>query len=119
MTGGVVVVLGRTGRNFAAGMSGGIAYVLNEDGGFAGRCNLAMVGLEVVDGMPHDESTDAYELHRLLTMHRDHTGSKQAEKILEAFEDYQKLFVKVMPNDYRRVLEERAAKEAELEGVGR
>ena len=117
MTGGTVVVLGRTGRNFAAGMSGGVAYVLNEDGGFAGRCNMAMVGLEVVDGDSHDEDSEAYELHRLLTKHRDLTGSKQAEKVLAAFEDYQGLFVKVMPNDYRRVLEERAAKSAEMVGA--
>ncbi|MDQ3855847.1 MAG: glutamate synthase large subunit, partial [Chloroflexota bacterium] len=99
MTGGTVVVLGRTGRNFAAGMSGGIAYVLDEDGRFDRRCNLEMVGLERPTG-PVDEG----ELRGLIEQHHRLTGSPKARRVLEAWEHYFPMFVKVVPNDYRRVL---------------
>jgi glutamate synthase domain-containing protein 3 len=101
MTGGRVVVIGPTGRNFAAGMSGGIAYVLDEDGGFASRCNQSLVGLDPL--APADEE----ELLRLLVEHAARTGSPVAERLLDAWDPA--LFVKVLPHDYRRALAESAA----------
>jgi glutamate synthase domain-containing protein 2/glutamate synthase domain-containing protein 3 len=99
MTGGLVVVLGRTGRNFAAGMSGGYAYVLDEDGGFARRCNT-----ELVDVTPIvDEDVGA--LKALIEEHLARTGSAKARRILDEFGDYVTRFVKVIPGEYRRVLE--------------
>ena len=115
MTGGTVVVLGETGRNFAAGMSGGIAYVLDEDGQFKNRCNLARVSLEEVEGDPAEEGTDAHVLTELLRKHRDYTDSIRAGEILEAFSVFRKRFRKVLPHEYRRVLEEK--KERERLGV--
>ena len=100
MTGGRVVVLGRTGRNFAAGMSGGIAYVLDEDGGFPGRCNHELIGFEELD------ETDADELHALVEEHFAHTGSSVAERLLEDWEGAVPQFVKVVPHDYKRALED-------------
>jgi len=105
MTGGVVVVLGSTGRNFAAGMSGGIAYVLNEDGGFAKRCNLSMVDLE-----PVAEMDDKVVLKELIQQHADLTGSSVASHILANWDEYQPKFVKVFPKEYRRALTEQAQK---------
>ena len=129
MTGGVVVVIGHTGRNFAAGMSGGIAYVLDEDGTFETRCNMAMVELEPVpeeddileklhhhggdlahkgrvdvsgDMTRHDEE----RLLQLISNHRHLTGSTRAAHILENWEDFRGKFRKVMPVEYRRALEE-------------
>src|SRR5205814_93786 len=93
MTGGRVVVIGPTGRNFAAGMSGGIAYVLDEDGLFAGRCNTQLVGLE---GLTDD---DEIALRALLEEHVERTGSTVADALLESW-DVER-FVKVMPHDYR------------------
>jgi glutamate synthase (NADPH/NADH) large chain/glutamate synthase (ferredoxin) len=104
MTGGVVVVLGRTGRNFAAGMSGGIAFVLNEDGQFEHRCNLGMVELE-----PVVAAEDRQLLRAMIEAHRRHTGSRKAQKVLEAWDTMLPKFVKVMPVDYKRVLAERKA----------
>jgi glutamate synthase domain-containing protein 3 len=98
MTGGRVVVLGRTGRNFAAGMSGGIAYVLDEDGGFRGRCNDELVGLEPVD------ETDADELRALVVEHLERTGSEVAARLLAGWEAALPRFVKVLPHDYKRAL---------------
>jgi glutamate synthase (NADPH/NADH) large chain len=121
MTGGTVVVLGATGRNFAAGMSGGIAYVLDEDGGFAMRCNTAMVSLEplVTEAeqearLPRDiwhlgESDEAV-LRRLVENHARHTGSARAREILDNWPDWRGRFTKVFPNEYRRALGELAAK---------
>ena len=104
MTGGVVVVLGKTGRNFAAGMSGGAAYVWNEDGKFESRCNLGMVELEkVVD--PEDVQT----LKTLIENHARHTGSRKARMIVDSWPMMLPNFVKVMPLDYKRVLAERKA----------
>ena len=100
MTGGRVVVLGPTGRNFAAGMSGGIAYVLDEKGDFAGHCNKEMVHLTRLE--------DAQEIESVKDMvfrHVVHTGSRRATEILLAWDDWLPKFVRVMPNDYRRVLE--------------
>jgi glutamate synthase (NADPH/NADH) large chain len=129
MTGGVVVVLGPTGRNFAAGMSGGIAYVLDEDGTFESRCNMAMVELEPV---PADEEInaayfhhtgdletsgrveimsdmtryDAARLHLLISRHARLAGSRRAAHILENWDEYLPKFRKVMPIEYRRALAE-------------
>jgi glutamate synthase domain-containing protein 2/glutamate synthase domain-containing protein 1/glutamate synthase domain-containing protein 3 len=104
MTGGEVVVLGPTGRNFAAGMSGGIAYVLDEYGTFADRCNMGMVGFEA------PSAEDAVQLRALIEEHQQRTGSPVAADVLERFEELlgRGAFVKVMPHDYKRVLAERA-----------
>jgi glutamate synthase domain-containing protein 2/glutamate synthase domain-containing protein 1/glutamate synthase domain-containing protein 3 len=104
MTGGRVVVLGETGRNFAAGMSGGVAYVLDEQGSFSERCNMGMVGFEA----PSPE--DVAELRELIEEHAERTGSPVAARVLDGFEDLlaKGAFVKVMPHDYKRVLAERA-----------
>jgi glutamate synthase domain-containing protein 2/glutamate synthase domain-containing protein 1/glutamate synthase domain-containing protein 3 len=110
MTGGVVVVLGRTGRNFAAGMSGGVAYVLDEDDDFERSCNMAMVELERVRD-PEDVET----LRSLIDQHFRHTLSRRAEKILEKWQSKLPKFVKVMPVDYKRALAELAAERQKLE----
>ncbi|MBI2364475.1 MAG: glutamate synthase large subunit [Deltaproteobacteria bacterium] len=109
MTGGRVVVIGKTGRNFAAGMSGGIAYVLDEDGTFKNRCNLETVGLERLD------ERDVLEVEELLKRHAVYTRSARAWQILALWEENAPKFVKVMPRDYRRVLE--ALQEAEAKGL--
>jgi glutamate synthase (NADPH/NADH) large chain/glutamate synthase (ferredoxin) len=105
MTGGVVVVLGKTGRNFAAGMSGGVAFVLDDAGTFQSRCNTGMVELESVT-----TKDDKQLLHGLITKHFMYTGSRKAKQVLDAFEATLPKFVKVMPVDYKRVLEERKRK---------
>ncbi len=102
MTGGVAVVLGRTGRNFAAGMSGGVAYVLDGDGGFAGRCNTELVALEPL------EEEDAELVRGLVEEHLQRTGSAVAARLLAGWEAARERFVKVMPHDYRRALAELA-----------
>jgi glutamate synthase domain-containing protein 3 len=112
MTGGCVVVLGETGRNFAAGMSGGIAYVLDRDGQFPVHCNQSSVDL-----LPVEEEEDINELKRLIAEHQKLTGSTVAEKILAEWEKILPRFVKVFPTDYRRVLEERKKKQQILEEV--
>ena len=129
MTGGVAVVLGPTGRNFAAGMSGGIAYVLDEDGTFASRCNLAMVELEpmpaeedvnartyhhardlethgLVEVMSDMSQFDAARLYLLISRHARFTGSSVAAKILSDWSAWYPKFRKVMPVEYRRALHE-------------
>jgi glutamate synthase (NADPH) large chain len=131
MTGGIVVVLGQTGRNFAAGMSGGIAYVLDEDGTFPTRCNMAMVELEPVpdeeeinareyghaadlgahgrvDVLADMTRYDAARLHLLIARHARFAGSRRAAHILEHWETYLPKFCKVMPVEYRRALAELA-----------
>ncbi|OAI18814.1 glutamate synthase subunit alpha [Methylomonas lenta] len=133
MTGGIMVCLGPTGRNFAAGMSGGIAYVLNENGDFAKRCNMAMVelepiaaeddALEALDHQGGDMETmgrvdisrdmtrfDAIRLRHLISNHLHYTGSSLAERILADWSHYLPKFVKVMPVDYRRALSEMEAR---------
>ena len=99
MTGGCVVVIGRTGRNFAAGMSGGVAYVFDEKGDFKQRCNLAMVDLD-----PLTEGEEVDVIKELLKRHVRHTQSSVAEKLLAHWKATQPKFVKVMPKDYKRVL---------------
>ena len=99
MTGGVVVVLGRTGRNFAAGMSGGIAYVLDDDRTFAARCNTELVGLEPL------ELDDLRTLRELIEEHERRTESPVGARILADWQEQQRRFVKVIPHDYRAALE--------------
>ncbi len=99
MTGGVVVVLGPTGRNFAAGMSGGIAYVLDADGAFAARCNHELVGLEALGG------EDLPRLRALVEEHETRTDSPVAARLLADWESAVERFVKVLPHDYKRALE--------------
>ena len=105
MTGGRVVILGPTGRNFAAGMSGGIAYVYDDDDDFITRCNLGMVVLEKVE-----TAEDTAELKELIKRHQDKTDSSVAARILESWDDSLPKFIKVMPVDYKRVLEENRSK---------
>ena len=99
MTGGRVAVLGPTGVNFAAGMSGGIAYVLDETGLFDDRCNLGMVDLELVIDPP-----DQQELKTMIERHVKYTGSERGRHILESWESHLPYFVKVFPTDYKRAL---------------
>jgi glutamate synthase (NADPH/NADH) large chain/glutamate synthase (ferredoxin) len=103
MTGGHAVILGRTGRNFAAGMSGGVAYVLDEDGGFGRRCNMELVGFDPL------ERADVELLRALIEEHRERTGSTVAARVLDAWDEHLPRFVKVMPHDYKRALAELAA----------
>jgi glutamate synthase domain-containing protein 2/glutamate synthase domain-containing protein 1/glutamate synthase domain-containing protein 3 len=100
MTRGKVVVLGRTGRNFAAGMSGGVAYVLDEQRTFASRCNLSMVEL-----LPIDNASELDQLRALIARHQQYTDSEVARRVLDRWEDYAGKFVKVLPTEYRKVLE--------------
>jgi len=100
MTGGTVVVLGSAGRNFAAGMSGGTAYVLDEAGDFARRCNLQMVTLERLE-----ERAEIEEVRQLIQRHAESTRSQRSLKLLVLWEDYVPRFVKVMPKDYKRMLQ--------------
>ena len=110
MTGGRVVVLGKTGRNFAAGMSGGVAYVLDEAGNFPDHCNLEMVDLE-----PLVEAEDVEEVKDLIMRHTRYTQSAVGEKVLLHWEQNQPRFVKVMPRDYKRAM--LAMKESQERGV--
>ena len=109
MTGGRVVVIGPTGRNFAAGMSGGIAYVLADKEKFQIQCNQDMVDLDEMD----DEDKSAVKV--LLINHAEYTKSTVAKNILDHWSDYQTKFIKIMPKDYKRVLA--AIKKAEAEGT--
>jgi glutamate synthase (NADPH/NADH) large chain len=130
MTGGMVVVLGQTGRNFAAGMSGGVAYVLDEDGTFPQRCNMAMVQLEPIPEevaasemgaldshgrvhFNHLNKADEAALRGKIEKHLRYTGSARAKQILDNWNDYLPKFVKVMPTEYRRALLEMAAQQKE------
>jgi glutamate synthase (NADPH/NADH) large chain/glutamate synthase (ferredoxin) len=126
MTGGTVAVLGKTGRNFAAGMSGGIAYVYDEDGQFSKRCNTAMVSLEKVlttaeqtdtisQGIWHRGETDEAQLKKLLEDHNRWTGSKRARELLDNWDLSRTKFVKVFPLEYKRALGEIHAKRLALE----
>jgi len=101
MTGGRVVVLGATGSNFAAGMSGGIAYVFNEYGNFDYYCNMGMVELSLVE-----DRNDVNELQALISSHLIYTGSRKAKMILDDFNRFLPMFIKVIPYDYKKVLEE-------------
>jgi glutamate synthase (NADPH/NADH) large chain len=108
MTGGRAVILGPTGRNFAAGMSGGVAYVWDQGGDFITRCNLGMVELEQMT-----DPQDIDELRELIEAHRDATGSPVAAGILDRWPEAAREFTKVMPTDLKRVLAERQAHEEE------
>ncbi len=129
MTGGMVIVLGQTGRNFAAGMSGGVAYVLDEEGGFEKRCNLSMVALEAVPSeaeasetgevethgrvhFNHLDKADELVLREQIEKHLRYTGSPRARDILDNWQTYLPKFIKVMPTEYRRALQEMAAQQA-------
>ena len=113
MTGGMVVVLGRTGVNFAAGMSGGIAYVLDEDQLFDTKCNLEMVDVEPVTSVK-----DRTTLRQLVERHVMYTRSDHATRILRDWSEMLPRFVKVMPIDYRKALERMAEEESkETENV--
>jgi glutamate synthase (NADPH/NADH) large chain len=120
MTGGTVVVLGVTGQNFAAGMSGGVAYVYDEDGMFAKRCNMGMVSLEKVehaatvaaDAVHHLDQPDEVTLLALINKHAEYTDSGRAKAILADWENARGKFVKVMPNEYKRALVEMAEDKA-------
>jgi glutamate synthase (NADPH/NADH) large chain len=140
MTGGIVIVLGKTGRNFAAGMSGGIAYVLDEDGTFPSLCNMAMVELEALveeeevnagfyhhagdlDGHGKVEILsdmtryDAARLHLLISRHARFCGSRRAAQILKQWDDMLPKFRKVMPLEYRRALRELAKEKAAMQAA--
>jgi glutamate synthase (NADPH/NADH) large chain len=134
MTGGIVIVLGQTGRNFAAGMSGGVAYVLDEDGSFEQHCNLAMVELEPVPAeaaasetgeveahgrvhFNHLNKADEHVLLGFIKNHWQHTGSARARTMLDYWPQYLPKFVKVMPTEYRRALQEIAAQSQILGGI--
>jgi len=106
MTGGRVVVLGSTGSNFAAGMSGGIAYVLDEKGDFDYYCNMGMVELSLVE-----DRVDVHELNGLIARHFYFTKSKKAKMILDDFEKYLPMFIKIIPYDYKKVLHEQKLEE--------
>jgi len=110
MTGGRVIVLGRTGRNFAAGMSGGIAYILDEAGDFSGRCNMELVALEKLT-----DPNEIEEVWKLIQRHQTFTESERAARILANWQEFVPKFVKVMPKDYARVL--KSLKKAEENGL--
>jgi glutamate synthase (NADPH) large chain len=125
MTGGTVIVLGMTGRNFAAGMSGGLAYVLDEDGSFRTRCNLSMVQLDPVLSEAEQEAklpkdvwhmgqSDEAVLKAFVEKHARYTGSARARTILETWPESRVKFVKVFPTEYRRALGEMAARTGKL-----
>jgi len=130
MTGGMVIVLGQTGRNFAAGMSGGVAYVLDEEGGFEKRCNLSMVALEPVPAeaaasetgevsahgrvhFNHLNKADEIALREQIEKHQRYTNSPRAKQILDNWSAYLPKFTKVMPTEYKRALLEIAAQQKE------
>ncbi|MEI6392397.1 MAG: glutamate synthase subunit alpha, partial [Verrucomicrobiota bacterium] len=100
MTGGRVVVLGPTGRNFAAGMSGGVAYVLDEVGDFPRRCNLQMVALEALE-----DPDEIEQVWKMIQRHQTYTSSARAARILADWQQMVRKFVRVMPKDYKRVLQ--------------
>ncbi len=128
MTGGTVLVLGKTGRNFAAGMSGGIAYVYDEDGEFASRCNTTMVSLESVGTAAEQKSGGKTRLHKdlpdealvrkLLEDHNRWTGSRRARELLDTWAVSRTRFVKVFPNEYKRALLEMYEREVEAASTG-
>ena len=112
MTGGRAVILGPTGRNFAAGMSGGVAYVLDRDGSFETRCNMGLVGFDEIS------EADAIELHELIEEHHLRTQSAVAARILRDWEATLPRFKKVMPHDYKRALAEMAEEDAAAQREG-
>jgi len=113
MTGGRVIVLGRTGRNFAAGMSGGVAYVFDRAGDFSRKCNREMVDLETI--VDNDE-LDFVQV--AIVKHVTHTGSRYAEDILTNWSQLHRHLVKVMPREYKRALAEQAKKKLDEMKIG-
>lgn len=115
MTGGKVVVIGRTGKNFAAGMSGGVAYVLDEEENFAGRCNMEFVEIEKLQ-----EEEDISDVFNMISEHYRLTNSKKAKKILDNWEEYIGKFKRVIPTAYKEILTQKRIQnmELELKGVG-
>ena len=126
MTGGCVVSLGKVGRNFGAGMSGGIAYVIDDLGDFDQRCNLSMVDLEPIDldpGVPPGVGSnptkeelvrdptrfDVWRLKTLLERHARYADSSRAQEVLDNFDEFAPRIIKVMPMEFRRALTERRA----------
>jgi glutamate synthase domain-containing protein 3 len=110
MTGGRAVILGPTGLNFAAGMSGGVAYVWDVNKDFAAKCNTGTVDLEAIE-----EDEDIVELREMIELHKEYTGSTVAAQILDEWPMSIRQFVKVMPTDYKRVLTERKRHDEEVE----
>ncbi len=108
MTGGRVVVLGRTGRNFAAGMSGGIAYVIDWDDQFAKRCNFEMVGLESLE-----DKDEIAEVRSMIAKHVQYTNSELGRRVLEEWPAFVGRFVKIIPKDYKRMMEQIAKVKAQ------
>ena len=106
MTGGVVVVLGPTGRNFGAGMSGGLAFVLDEHGQFRARCNMGMIGVDALD------ASDEEQVHAYIAEHVARTGSELGAHLLATWAKAKSSFAKVVPNEYKRVLEAQRASDA-------
>ena len=114
MTGGRAVILGPTGLNFAAGMSGGVAYVWDPESRFSARCNTETVELECVD-----DPSDIAELRHLIELHRQSTGSSVAARVLDGWHRSLAEFVRIMPTDYKRVLAERKRRDpAKVSAVG-
>ncbi|EPS62913.1 hypothetical protein M569_11874, partial [Genlisea aurea] len=112
MTGGTVVVLGKTGRNFAAGMSGGVTYVLDVDSTFRSRCNMELVDLD-----PVEDEDDVLTLRMMIQQHLRHTGSRLAKEVLADFDSLLPKFVKVFPRDYKRVLASKKEADVSKEAV--
>ncbi len=123
MTGGLVIVLGDTGRNFAAGMSGGIAFVYNRDGKFSERCNHSMVTIGTVpttaeqeaENEPelwHMQQSDEELLHDYIQRHINYTGSPWAKEILDNWSIHRSKFVKVFPKEYQRAMKEQSSVQA-------
>jgi glutamate synthase (ferredoxin) len=110
MTGGKVIVLGKTGRNFAAGMSGGTAYILDEAGDFKNRCNMELVALEKLE-----DADEIEEVWKLVQRHQTYTNSKRAAMILGDWKNFIPKFIKVMPQDYARVL--KSLKKVQSQGL--
>jgi glutamate synthase (ferredoxin) len=110
MTGGKVVIIGKTGRNFAAGMSGGVAYILDEtsEGGAAGGGFERVCNKEMVQLFPLSDPDEAAQIKRLLERHLEYTGSTRAKALLEEWPTTVRRFIRVVPNDYRRVIEAQA-----------
>ncbi len=129
MTGGVVIILGKTGRNFAAGMSGGIAYILDEDNTFESKCNKAMVGLEKLQSLKNLDTPSAKDIDNdlldfdearlklIIQRHFKYTKSEKARLVLDDWKKYIKLFYKITPFDFKRALNERKHKRKENNNV--
>jgi glutamate synthase domain-containing protein 3 len=117
MTGGCVVILGPTRRNFAAGMSGGLAFVWDPEGHFHSRCNTELVELMRMERSVKSLQSDARELHRLVENHARYTGSTRAQMLLDDWDARLSEWVRIIPTDYRKAREKHALPEAERMGA--